>query len=91
MDTFHLFLYLALLSVVCNIVITIIIISELQKRKIKINFFLLRLYIPKYVHEYKKITLEETGKVGPLFYYWLSTINLAWILVAIGLIFKSLN
>lgn len=89
MDTFHLFLYLALLSVICNIVITMIIISELQKRKVKINFFLLRLYIPKYVYEYKKINLKETGKVSPLFYSWLSTINLAWILAAIGISLNS--
>jgi len=90
MAFFEIFLYLALIFVVFNVVITIIIISELQKRNVKVNFFLLRLYIPKYVHQYKKMTLEETGKAGSLFYYWIISINLALILVVIGLISKIL-
>jgi hypothetical protein len=65
-----------------------IIIAELQKRKVKINFFLLRLYIPKYIQQYKKIMLEETGKAGGLYYLWIGSINLAWILAVIGFIFK---
>ncbi len=90
MNFFHLFLYLAILCVLFNVVITMLIISELQKRKIKINFFLLRLYIPKYVHQYKKITLEETGKVGSLYYWCVGSINLAWILAMVGFIFRGL-
>jgi len=66
-----------------------IIISELQKRKVKINFFLLRLFIPKYVHQYKKMNLEETGKVGGLYYWWVGSINLAWILALFGFIFRG--
>jgi hypothetical protein len=90
MNLFHLFLYLAIFCVFFNVVITMIIISELQKRKVKINFFLLRLYIPKYVHKYKKITLEETGKVGALYYWFVGSINLAWILAVVGFILKAL-
>lgn len=88
MNIFYLFMYLALFFVLSNIVFTILIVSELQKRKVKINFFLLRLYIPKYVHQYKKITLEETGKVGVLFYCRVVSINLTWILAVIGIILK---
>jgi hypothetical protein len=65
---YELLFYMALISILTNVIFTIIIISELQKQKIKINFFLLRLYIPKYVHQYKKIILEETGKVNILYY-----------------------
>gem|GEM_PF-6498870 len=34
MNSFHLFLYLAIFCVLFNVVITMIIISELQKRKV---------------------------------------------------------
>lgn len=90
MSLSHFFLYLALFCLLFNVVITIIIISELQKRKVKINFFLLRLYIPKYIHQYKKITLEETGKVGSLFFWCIGSINLTWILAVVGFILKRL-
>lgn len=90
MNLFQLFLYLAIFCALFNVVITMIIISELQKRKVKINFFLLRLFIPKYVHQYKKITLEETGKVGRLYYWFVGSINLAWILAVVGFILKGL-
>ena len=83
MNLFHLFLSLAIFCALFNVVITMIIISELKKRKVKINFFLLRLYIPKYACQYKNITLEETGKVGGLYYWWVGSINLTWILAVI--------
>jgi len=89
MELFKVFLFLALVSIAFNIVISIMIISELQKRKIKINFFLIRLLLPKYVHQYKKITLEETGKVGALYYRWIVSINLTLILAVAGIIQKS--
>ena len=43
------------------------IIDFLQKRNVKINYFLIRILMWKYVHQYKKITLEETGSVGSLY------------------------
>jgi hypothetical protein len=36
--------------------------------------------LPVYAHRYKKITLNETGKVGPLFYHWVIAINTALVL-----------
>jgi hypothetical protein len=36
------------------------------------------LLLLKYAHQYKQITLQETGKVGSLFYGWLVSINAAW-------------
>jgi hypothetical protein len=33
--------------------------------------------LPVYTHRYRKITLEETGKVGALYYHWLIGINTA--------------
>jgi hypothetical protein len=56
------------------------IINELLKRKQKINFVFIKIMLPVYAHRYKKITLEETGKVGPLFYHWVIAINTALVL-----------
>ena len=76
MRLFDLFLYLAIVFAVINIATTIRIVHELTKRDVKINFFLLRLYILKYVNQYRKITLQETGRIGAMYYFWIISINL---------------
>ena len=68
---------LTLFAVAIHVTMSILIVNQLQMRKVPINFFLLRLYLPKYAHQYKKITLQETGKVGGLFYGWLISISAA--------------
>ena len=50
------------------IVLSIMIVREVSRRGIKINYLLLRLYIIKYIDQYKQLTRKETGKVGPLYY-----------------------
>ncbi len=62
-----LFAILAFISVGLAVVFSIRIVCEVQKRGIKINFVLLRMYIIKYIQQYKELTLKETGKVGPLY------------------------
>lgn len=79
------FILLALAAVAINIVCSMFIIHELQKRNVKINFFFLKLYLPKYAHQYKQISVQETGKVGSLFYVWLISINAALVFAIIGL------
>jgi len=81
-------MYSAIFFALIFVVVSIIIVSELQKRDVKINFFLMRLLLPKYAHQYKKITKKETGKVGALFYYWIISINLALVSFIVGMIFK---
>jgi len=88
MNMFYPFIYSAIFFVLIFVVVSILIMNELQKRGIKINFFLMRLLLPKYVHQYKKITKKETGKVGALFYYWIISINLALVSLIVGMIFK---
>ncbi len=81
-------LILALVSVGSFVLFSILIVHELSKRGIKINFFLLRLYIIKYIHQYKQLTLKETGKIGPLYYPCIVSVNLALVLAIIGLILR---
>jgi hypothetical protein len=82
------FLALALVSIGFFVIFSIMIVHQLMKRGIRINFFLLKLYIIKYIHQYKQITIEETGKPGPLFYPCVLSVNLTLVFALIGLALK---
>ncbi len=79
---------LAIMFVGLFVVFSIMIVNEVSKRGIKINYFLLRLYIIKYIHQYRQLTKKETGKVGPLYYPCVISVNLAWICAIAGLLLK---
>ncbi len=88
MTLFTFFLSLALLAAVTNVIFSMLIVGELQRRMVKSNFFLLRLCLPKYAQQYKQISLQETGEVGGLYYGWLVSITAAWILAVIGFVLR---
>jgi hypothetical protein len=81
-------LILALVLVGLFVIFSIMIVQELSKRGVKINFVLLRLYIIKYIQQYKQITLKEAGKIGPLYYPCIVSVNLALVLAIVGLILR---
>ncbi len=83
-------LILALVFVGLFVIFSIMIVQELSKRGVKINFVLLRLYIIKYIQQYKQITLKETGKIGPLYYPCIISVNLTLVLAAVGLLLMLL-
>jgi len=70
----------AIAGVCLYVIFSMMIVHQLSKRDVKISFLFLRLFIIKYIHQYKQITLEETGKVGPLFYPCIVSINMALVL-----------
>ena len=77
---------LAALAVVCalwGVVGALLIVADLQKRGVKINFLWIRLLIIKYLGQYASITREETGRVGPLFYHYVVPLNIALVLCVI--------
>jgi hypothetical protein len=84
-----LFFVLALIAVAWGIATSIMITSFLSRRGIKINYLFLRLFIFKYVSQYRKTTMEETGKAGPLFYSTIVAWNLALLLAIIGVILET--
>ena len=84
----NVFLILAIVYVLCGVVSSIMITSFLSKRGTKINYLLIRIYIFKYVNQYRKITEEETGKVGPLFYSFIVSFILALLFAVVGAIIK---
>ena len=84
----NVFFILAIVCVLCGVVSSVLIIAFLSKRGAKINYLLIRIYIYKYINQYRKITIEETGKVGPLFYSFIISFILALIFAIIGVLLK---
>jgi hypothetical protein len=81
-------LILALVFVGLFVIFSMMIVRDLSKRGVKINFVLLRLYLIKYISQYKQITLKETGKIGPLYYPCIVSVILALVLPIVGLILR---
>ncbi len=79
---------LALICIAWGVVSAIAIASFLSKRGHKLSFLFFRILILKYIHQYAKITKEETGKRGGWFYSYIISMNLALIFAIIGLIIK---
>ena len=82
------FLILAIVCVLCGVVSSIMITASLSKRGTKINYLLIRIYIYKYINQYRKITIGENRKVGPLFYSFIVSFILALIFAISGAILK---
>jgi len=85
------FFILAIISVICGIVFSLMITSFLSRHGIKINYVFLRLYLLKYIHQYRKITVEENGTPGNLFYAFIVSMNLALVFTIIGIILRNTN
>lgn len=81
-------LVLALVCVGIFVILSIMIVNEVSKRGVKISFLWLRLYIIKYVHQYRLLTKKETGKVGPLYYPCIISVNLALVFAVAGLLLR---
>ncbi len=85
----NIFLVLAVICVLCGVISSIMIVSFLSNHGVKINYFLLRLLLPKYVSQYRKIAIEETGKPGFLYYSFVVSMVSALVLAVIGLLLRA--
>jgi hypothetical protein len=74
---------IGLICVAWAVVAAMLITANLHNRGVPISFFWLRLMILKYLHEYAKLTREETGRVGPLFYHYVVPLNVALLVLII--------
>jgi len=83
------FFILAIISAICGVVFTLMITSYLSKHGIKINYWLLRLYMLKYLQQYRKLTIEENGKPGNLFYAVIASWSLTLVFLIIGIVLKN--
>jgi hypothetical protein len=80
MDITMVFAVLAGVFFATYLVTTILIINFLEKRKVKINYWLIRFLMPKYAQKYKEIKIEETGEPGDVYSLW--TISLVLMLIS---------
>ena len=77
------------MAIVTFIVSTISIYTFLDRRKEKVApFVLINLFIFGYVDKYKRITKQENGAIGPLYYSWLISINIALLCVILFVVFE---
>ena len=67
----------------------IAIVGYLQERGYRINWFLIKLFIPKYVSQYRELTIRETGRVGPLFWGFVICMNIALIMGLVAVAFLA--
>lgn len=82
---------LACVCVVWYVVTSILIYANLRRRGEGVNFIWFRMMLPWYANHYKQITKTETGKVGPLFYHWIISINTALAIVIVLFIVRRLS
>jgi uncharacterized oligopeptide transporter (OPT) family protein len=83
------FIVLALICVACGIAAAMMIASFLSKRGVKINYLFIRLFIFGYVRQYRQVTIEESGKPGPLFYMFVTSWVLALVFAVVVAILGS--
>jgi hypothetical protein len=74
--------------VIWNVVTSLLIYSSLKQRGIPVSFLWLRALAPKYAHQYRLITRQESGKTGPLFYHWIISINVALVFAVAAILLK---
>ena len=84
----NVFLVLAIVSVLCGVLSSVMIAVFLSKRGTKINYLFFRIYIYKYVNQYRKTTTGENGKVGILFHSFIGSFILALLFAVVGMILK---
>jgi len=82
------FLVLGLASVGVGIISSIAVTSYVAKRGVRINFFLYRIMIFKYFNDYRRLTLQETGRIGPWYYAFSAAMILTLVFVVVGIILK---
>lgn len=77
---------LAFVFVVLGVVFSLMIVHEVSRRGVKIDVFRIKLRMIKYFGQYKQLTREETGKVGPLFHLCIGSYLMALVFVIVHLI-----
>ena len=79
-----LLLTVAALCTVWGAVSLILLTRGLDKRGMRTPLLFVGLWLPRNLGRYRDLTRRETGKVGPLYYSFLISINAAWILALLA-------
>ena len=76
-------LSMALVCAAWAVTASILIARDRARRGLPVSILWLRVMILKYLGQYARITQEETGRVGPLFYHYVVPLNIALVLVVV--------
>jgi hypothetical protein len=81
------FVGLLLLCTVWAVSASVLIARDLEKRGFPVRIIWLRLELFQHLEGYRRITREETGHTGPLFYHYVIPLNVALLAtVAMGIV-----
>ena len=80
---------LAIGCVLWAIVSSLVIAAFLSNRGVKINYVFFKVLMIKYIHQYRKITMQESGRPGPWFYSFVISINLALVLGIVAIVLRN--
>ena len=83
------FFVLGILSALWAVVDAILIAVALDKRGIRVNTLLFRVFFFRYLRQYRSATVGETGRVGSLYYSYISAINVALVCAVVGLLLRA--
>jgi len=81
---------LAILSALWAIVSSLVIAAFLSNRGVKINYVFFKVLMIRYIHQYRKITMQESGRPGPWFYSFVISINLALVLGIVAIVLRNI-
>jgi hypothetical protein len=84
----NVFAALALVSVAVGVIFSMMVVGEVSRRGVKINYFLLRILLFKYISQYKQLTTKETGRIGPLYYPCVVSYQLALIFAVVFILVR---
>ena len=82
------FLVLAAPCAVIGVVLMMAMTSAVQARGQRIDWVFLRLFVLKYISDYRNLTIKEKGRPGPLFYPFVISMNLALLFTVLGLVLQ---
>ncbi|MGB2805613.1 MAG: hypothetical protein WBD64_12055 [Candidatus Zixiibacteriota bacterium] len=82
------FLGLAILSVLWGVVSSLVIASYLSKRGIDICWIFFKVLIIKYIGQYRRITVQESGKPEAWYYSYVLSMMSALLFAVVGIILR---
>jgi hypothetical protein len=82
------FLVLALISVAVGVASSVAVTAYVSRHGIKVNYFLWRGMIFKYLNDYAAMTRKETGRAGAWYYTFIMAMILALVFVVVGIAVK---
>ncbi len=79
----------AIVCAICASTSAVLLTRVLDQRGLTTPFPLMRLFFFRNVERYKEITRRETGKIGPLFYFYVIFINATLVLIVTALVLMA--